>query len=335
MRHSKIHLTLLAAAFLTLVSCQRIPLYDAQSGVFLKLDYELELLPAVSEDVDLEAAPSLRSKVAGKLPEHVRACFFDATTHTLVRDVYLPAQGDFVNVEPGNYDLLVYALGTEVTQVTDGETRGGALAFTSRTGSKVKASKAGVGLTGESANIDNEIIFEPDILFTGQLPAVYIPVRSGQQEPVVLEVTMRSAVEAWTFVARNVRGVENVRKASVYMSGQASGKYLWDGRFPAKPVAVSFENEANPQKHLLFSAFNTFGKIPTQESYAILRITTVAGLSLQWVFDVTDQFENPDNERHEIVVEDIIDVPEGSGSGGGVEPSVSDWTTEIIDITLN
>ncbi|MBQ7458517.1 MAG: hypothetical protein IJS70_05035, partial [Bacteroidales bacterium] len=80
-----------------------------------------------------------------------------------------------------------------------------------------------------------------------------------------------------------------------------------------------------------------FGKFPNSENHVFLNVlvTTGGGGKYQWVFDVTNQFDNPDNLGREIVIEDPIVVPEGGSGTGGFDPVVSDWDVEIIEIPLS
>ena len=292
-------------------ACKRIPLYEPRSGVYLKLEIQLE-------DGD-------------RLPEKVRVCFYDPLTHVLSAEDYLPAEGGFVDVPAGTYDLMVYSLGCETTRVTDSESRGAAYAYTGSPGSKVRT-RAGDG--GE-AGAEYPVIYEPDHLYVGCLPGVVVPVRAELDRTVVLVCGMSTLLETYTFEARFVEGAERIREADVYITGQAPGKYLWDRRFPNKACALLFRSRVDTEKGKLHYVFRTFGKLHGIRSDVYLNVlaTSLDGGRYQWTFDVTDQFDNPDNTLHEIIVEEPIVVPE-SGSGGFL-PTVGDWNTEIIEVPLS
>lgn len=64
-----------------------------------------------------------------------------------------------------------------------------------------------------------------------------------------------------------------------------------------------------------------------------MQVTDVDGNRYQWTFDVTDQFDNPENIQHEIIIDESIVVPD-EGSNGGFVPTVTDWDGEIVEIPL-
>ena len=47
---------------------------------------------------------------------------------------------------------------------------------------------------------------------------------------------------------------------------------------------------------------------------------------------MTEQFDNPDNEEHDIFISEPIVVPEKEQ--GGFTPTVGDWNAEIIHVPL-
>lgn len=313
---------------LALVACKRIPLYDPQSDVFLKVNY---IIPEVNlnDDIDIENDPYIHEKVFGRLPEEIRVCFYDPLTHALVAEDFLPAQGGFVNIPAGTYDMIVYGLGTEATIVKDTDTRAMAYAYTSFTGTKVRV----VGNETRSAEEFN-IIFEPDHLFEASAEGIVIPVHSEIDKPVVIEVDATTLLESYSFEVLNIQGAGRIRKADIYITGQAPGKYLWDRRLPNKPGAIWFQAEVNVEKGHIYTVFNTFGKYPGERNDVFLNVlvTDAQGDRYQWVYDVTDQFDNPDNTHHEIIIDDPIVIPEGGG--GGFNHEVQAWEEEVIYIPL-
>ena len=321
-----------ALALLVLApACKRIPLYDPRSDVYLKLDIRLATDVRLSADIDYDSYPELQEKVLGRRPESVRVCFYDTGTHELVAEDLLPAEGGFIDVPAGTYDLMVYSLGSEATRVSDTGTRAGAYAFTGGAGSKVRT-RAG---DGEGPGTEYPVIYEPDHLFAGCIPGVVIPVHADIDRTVGLECEMTTLLETYTFEVRFVEGAERIREADVYITGQTPGKYLWDRRFPNKACALRFRSQVDAGKGHLFSVCNTFGKLPGVRNDVYLNVlaTSQDGGRYQWTFDVTDQFDNPDNTGHEIIVEERIVVPE-SGAGGFL-PTVGDWNAEIIEVPIS
>ena len=331
---------LFLAIFLTaFASCRRIPLYDPEADVYLKLLIKLNTDVQLNEDLDIDSSPTLQEKVYGKMPERVRACFYDIASHKMVQETFLPAEGGFVNIPAGTYDLIVYSLGTRVTNVKDEESRAGGYAYTNTTNTRVRfASRAGTGEEeGEGETIiEQTVIYEPDHIFVGRREGIVVPVRSEIDKTVVIECEMESLVESYSFEVRNVIGIDRIDKAEVYITGQAPLRYLWDARRPNRPAAIYFMASLNEKKGHIYTVFNTFGKYPGISNYVFLnvRVSDTGGNLYQWSFDVTDQFDNPDNVHHEIIIDEAIEIPEDGSNVGGLNPTVQDWEIIHIPITI-
>lgn len=335
-------IVLLALCLLLLGACKRIPLHDPATDVYLKLDIQLRMDVQVSPDIDLDVHPELKDKIIGKMPETVRACFYDSETHKLVSEDFLPAEGGFINLPSGVYDMIIYSLGTENTQVAGTDTRAGAYAYSSQTGSKVKVKDIIQEDALSSAPPEPEIsefpvIYEPDHLFVARQQVV-IPVHSTtESQTIVIESEARSIVETYSLEVKNIVGAGNIQSADVYVTGQIPARYLWDLHYPNSVCAIYFPSVIDEEKGHLFTVFNTFGKYPgrTANVYLNVLVTTEGGGQYQWVFDVTDQFDNPDNTTHEIIIDEDVVIPDPGSDSGGFMPTVSDWGVEIIDVPLS
>lgn len=316
---------------LSLLSCHRIPLYDPDSSIYLKLELKLDMDVKVPDYVDLAAYPDLAAKVHCAKPTSVRACFYDVETHRLAAEDFVGGDGGFIDLAAGTYDMIVYNLGNENTRVTATETRGGAYAYTSGLNTRVKVTKAGTSQVREY-----DVIYEPDHLLVGRMEQVVIPVHeTGENKRVVIEDNMSTLLETYSFEMPNIQGAERIKTVDIYITGQAPSRYLWDKRYPTRPVAIWFPAKIEPSAGRLYSVFNTFGKFPDSQSdvFLYVRMTNGQGGLFQWTFDVTDQFNNPDNTDHTIIIDDHVEIPE-EGSDGGFTPTVNDWNAEIIDIQL-
>ena len=327
-------LSILTLAILLTPSCKRIPLYDPESGVYLKTDIKLAIDVELSADIEIDGHPDLEAKVYGKMPEMIRACFYDTETHRMVHEEYLPAEGGFVNIGPGVYDLIVYSLGTLETQTGETGIRGSAYAFTSKMGANLRMSSTSDETNGLP---DVPVIYEPDHIFVGSLSDVEVPVRPAGGEPTVIEVTMPTLIETYTLEVINVVGAGNIQKADIYITGQAPSKFLWDAHFNTNPCAIYFQSFIDTSKGHLFSVFNTFGKLPGIEADCFLNVlvTTNNGGRYQWVFDLTDQFDDPDNTGHELIINEDVIIPDESSVTGGFVPTVHDWDVEIIYVPID
>ena len=336
MRTISKHFWVLCLLLLSLAwGCRRIPMYEAEAGVYLRISIDRTLDPAMEAYLDFDTRPQLRDKILGKMPEIVRACFYDAVSHELVAEDFLPATGGFVDVPAGAYDVIVYSLGTEETQLSGTQTRAGAYALTSATGTRVRMQRSSTKADEAEAD-EYPVNFEPDHLFVGKIAGAMVPVRPTDAEPTVLSAELTRLSESWILEVEDVEGAARIRKAEVYLTGQAAGRYLWDDRMSNHSCALGFDTEIDSEKGQLFAVFNTFGRYPQAETDVIvnLLLTMANGSRIRYVFDVTDQWVNPDNTAHRLVIDDLIEIPGDTFDGGGFSPVVNDWDGEEIDIII-
>lgn len=304
-------LCLLAVA----ISCKRIPLYEPESGVYLKL--KIYFKPTKADVVE---------------PEQVRVYFYDIENHKKVHEALLPLEGGFIDVPAATYDIMAYTLANQVTKIDGIDTRATLRAYTRETGVIMKVTKS------DGTGTDNVTVFqEPDDLYTGKLSDVVIPVRSRDEKVLVIEMELRSIVETWHLEVRNVQGIQNIASSQVYVTGLTPAKYAWDYRVLNWDSAISYPAQKDLDRSYLTATFNIFGRCPSPgvESWLNLIVTDTAGNQYLWVFKVTDQFDNPDNTEHMIIIDDdALVIPDNPGNVGGFSPVVDEWGTVIIPINV-
>ena len=91
---------------------------------------------------------------------------------------------------------------------------------------------------------------------------------------------------------------------------------------------------------VLETTFNTFGKLPNEESrlWLTIVVTTTTGEIITWQDDITDKFV--DNKDKYIYLEEdpnnpiVVPVPPPSSEGGGFQPEVDEWDTIYEDIII-
>lgn len=332
-----IWLSVLGLCLTGLTACHHIPLYEPATGVYLKMDISIG---AKTELVGGETFPDQKlwnSVVVGKSPDVYRLSMYDRETGKLAYEDFIPTEGAFIEAPTGYYDVIISSLGAESVRVDGLSTKGGARAYTLETGSAVKVTKVTKGDGDEAdVNIQYPIHYMPDHVYVGVAENVYIPVRSNITKAIAIELELMSIDDTYTFEATNIEGVERIASMTCYITGQVTSKYLWDGRYPnalcAIPVPVLIDTEG--ETSIVRGVFNTLGKHPNALSNVFLNIMVqnAQGEYFQWIYDVTDQFHNPDNVKHEIVVTDRMVVPDAEK--GGFTPKVGDWDAEIIDVPL-
>ena len=310
------------ACLLLLASCHHIPLYDGESGVYLKVTF----------NPDRQTEEKI---AAGKatLPSGIMVLFYSSETHTYITEDFLPANGGFIDVPVGTYDILVHSLGNESTLIRDNSREGSICAYTSTSGKSLTMTKSDIQ-GNPISNIQFPIANQPDYLYVGRAEQVYIPPKADISETLRIEIEVEPVVETWTFEAKNIEGAQNISKASCYVTGQIAEKYLWDLRHSDNICAYPFNANYYDSQRCIVGEFQTFGKHPQALSDIFLNILVqhAEGGMYQWIFNVTDQFTDPDNVEHKLIVTEKIVVPDAEA--GGFTPSVNDWSSEITDIPL-
>lgn len=319
---------------LAVASCKRVPLYESSSGLYLELQLKLDLDLTVSDTIDLSNHPQYYNKVHIDAPSRLAACFYDTKTHQLVAKEYVgPTGGYITSVPAGTYDLLVYQLGTIVTQVDNDGVRGQLKAQTTDITQSVSSRfRSKATKTGTAVNSD-PVISEPDHLLVARLADVVVPDHADIDETVVIHADGKSVVETYTYIVKTVVGMENVNTVQALVSGQAASKFLWDEHTPTATVNLLTQTVADRTRKCFYGVYNTFGQIAGRV-YINFLVQTAAGDELVFPVDVTDQITDPDNTGHRIEI-DSIDVAASSGTASeGYIPTVNQWDDEIIDIPI-
>lgn len=328
----KILIVLLVACSAVLSGCQHIPLYDPSSGLYLRFEFDYA-------SGDFAGGVNSAGVRFDDIVNGMWVMLYDHGTHELVHSQSLPAEGGFVDIGPGTYDCIAYSLGSEVIQTSGLRQRGEAYAYCERIGSSLTFSRRGAeGAEGEPgdavANISFPIINEPDGLMCASEEGIYIPVINGAQQTVYVDMKVIPFVRDWTFEAVNVDGAENIRTLKCYVTGQLPGRYLWDARFGQDVCAIGFDVRYDSARSVITGSFNTFGKHPQALANVFLNIMVMnaSGGYYQWIYDMTGQFDNPDNVERRLVVASPIVIP--SSESGGYSPSVDDWNAEVVHVPL-
>lgn len=329
-------IVLLLLVAVAAMSCQRVPLYDAESGVYLRIDLSIKATIDVPEELRANLPADLKAKADGRVPERMQVNFYDVETHALVTKAFVGAEGGYIDVAPGVYDIVVYSMDCDVTRVDKPESRGSFYAYTAVEGNRVVPMSKANGDAAQ-APVSYPVILEPDHLYVGRKENVVIPAHSSADDVIEIHVDASTMIETYIFRAHNVKGIENAASIKAYITGQARARGIWDLRYINGQAIIGTTCYADRAAGEIYTVFNTFGKFPNADNQVFLNIevTNSSGERQEYVFDVTDQFDNPDNTNHEIDVDDEINVPKpGGGSGGGFQPDIDDWDDEHTDIDI-
>ena len=297
-------------------SCHRRPLTTADYTVIVNISIDTNIV-----NYKVEKDPSL-----------MRCIFYDSESGAFVTQAFLPPTGGQVSLIPAReYDVLVYNFDTESTWLEEENWFHKIYASTSLIPDSFKTK-----LRSRASKTDEElIVYDPDHLYVGRLNDVFIPSRSVDAPPVILDVECKTVVESWLLEVRTVTGVENIGSiAAVVTSLSGSNKIAFDERSP-EYVSVFFDNQVIDENGLLTAKFNTFGWTDMIQEPQVLSlvITDVAGKGHVYNIDVSDQF--PNNPEQIIRINLEIDIPEPMTSGdGGFVPKVDEWDEINTDIII-
>ena len=297
-------------------SCKRRPLTTADYTVIVNIEIEKEIV-----NYEVEKDPSL-----------MRCIFYDSNSGAFVTQAFLPPTGGQVSLIPAReYDVLVYNFDTESTWLENENWYHKIYASTSlipdsfRTKLRSRATKAD----------EEQIVYDPDHLFVGRLNDVFIPSRSVDAPPVILDVLCETVVESWILEAKTITGVKNIGSIAAVITCLSGSNRIGPNERSTEFVSVYFDNQVIDENGLLTAKFNTFGwhKDISQPQVLSLVFTDIAGHGHVYNFDVSKQF--PDNKEQIIRSETEIDIPEPMTSGdGGFVPKVDEWDEINTDIII-
>lgn len=300
-----------------LSSCRRIELHVATSSVYLQIETDRSTSLNLS-GVDFDSFPSLKEKVYGPSIDIYHVCLYNED-HEIVTDTYLPEKGGFLEVPAGTYDIILYSAGSDVTLVKGHGARAEVLACTS------------VDVRGSQA-----LISEPEHIFAASMTGVEIPVYSDADQMHVINARTSKVLHSYTMEVTDVDGIERLSDVDMYVSGQLQGRYLWDRRPLEKQCQLHVKPVVDVENRRIYTVFNTFGRYAQGESdvKVNLVVTDNNGRKHQWVFDVTDIVDSPDNDDNEIIMDNGIVIPDTS-AGGGFIPDVNDWDDDVTHVPIS
>ena len=312
---------LLSAVFLS-GACKRRPLTvgDNNVQVNISIDYDIVNWPDPEE------------------PGMMRVMFFDAGDGDFASHAFLPASGGRVNVLPGRtYHVLAYNFDTESTVVGDEYYWYGIYATTNEVPESYKTR-----LKSRASRDDGElIVYEPDHHYVARERNVYVPARSVEAPPVVIDLDASTIVETWKVYIDRVEGIQYVASVAGVISGLALSNTLASDEESEDKASVFFETMSVTKEGVLEIQFNTFGYVPSEKQVITLVVTDTAAEGHEFNFDVSSQFaDNPEQIIRVKTGEDgnpdiVIDEPDAPESGGGgLAPEVDEWDDVIIDIPV-
>ena len=344
MRYRRIAYLAIAMLLTIATGCQRIPLYERSTKVNLVLDLKRGLDHDIVLSYETLLSKEYQDKIDGVVPQYYEVLVYDVDTHELKSTHIVGEKGGSINLSPGNYHLVVYSFGTESTQVQNLHHRHLAEAFTTditelKSGVlKSMSSKLMQNTKSDTKAYENDpIINEPDHLYVANEMDVFIEAFQGTEEEITVHTTAATILDTYSLEVLNIKGAENIEKVEAFVTGQIISNYFGKSERSSSPATVYVDMTPDIKNKRLYTVFNTFGKLPGEENKIFLDITVTdsGGDQYRYVYDVTDQFDDPGNEDHQLVIDgELIDIPKAEHGGGGFRPEIDEWEREDIDVPL-
>ena len=336
------YVTMAAVLLIFSAGCRRIPLYDRSTRVDIIIDLDRELDHDIVMSVDKPLEKIYTDKIEGVVPAHYEVLVYDTVTDELVSSNIVGEKGGSLSIFPGTYHLVIYSFGTESTQQKDLHHRNSANAFTTDiTASKGQIIKSKVNKSDAKSTSkgyeDDPIINEPDHLYTSNEMDVTIDAFTGGEQSVAIRTTVSSILDVYSLEVLNIKGAENIEKVEAFVTGQILSNYFGRQERDSSPATLYVDMSVDVENSRLYTVFNTFGKLPGEQNNIFLDITVTDsdGGQYRYIYDVTDQFDDPGNEDHQLVIDgELIDIPKAEHGGGGFRPEIDEWEREDIDVPL-
>jgi|GEM_PF-5399956 len=297
MRHFVL-ITTLTLSLLSLLSCQRDPIYEAVSRYRFEFDIEDDVLYCSAAE-----------------PELIQVMFYDPQTGKKIDETYMsPGGGYLYSFQNGCFDIVAFTMGADRTDIT--YTKDLSL------------------LTAETKVIQNSpvtVINAPDHVFAGVLRSVTIPCLSEADPQFILTIPLKSVCDSWKVCVTGVKGLENASSAYMYLTNQTMEVLLkeWE---PQGNCSIKAAGKVDVQKGIIEIPFCTFAM--GKDGKTTLRVMIEANDRRvhSMDFDVTAQVTDPENTSHIITVDfptELLPMTQG-----GLDPSADEWDEnhQFIDV---
>ena len=333
--------------------CEHRPLEMRQyeENVFVRVYYNENI-----RNVSFGFYDESKKKPEYSSPKMMRVAFFDNVSDKLVSERYLydcgrDERGYYIqgkmNVPNGKYNMLAYNFDTKEIETRNNYSYYAMSAYTEA----LSESEANRFFSSRGDDATN-ICRQPDHLFVAKVEEINIDKPIYYEAPDTIKNNTGTYPVAETIVKTyylqfNIKGVEHVRSAVALISGMAGSKNMHSNEMVKDDVASIYFNLNNGKDKartsddiaVAYASFNTFGKLPHTEGYldVTFEFKTIYNTVQTETFRITDIFETEmAKENQWIIIDKVIEIipPEGSDTGGGMSPGVTDWEQIEGSITI-
>lgn len=287
-------------------------------------------------------------------PTNIRACLSDVNTGDVVYEGLLRNRGSdergnyldgYVGAPAGDYNMIMYQLGSSITQIKCPNSYLDMMAYTHPVSDRILNY-----LPQTSKGVEREkILEEPEHLLASRCEGVRV---KHSMEVDTLKAPNGDYFEASTiaksyYLQLRIIGVEWVKAAAALLSGMSGSSRICeeDGLVEDDPIHLFFSmNYADKKKRsgeeastaILYTTFTTFGKIPDLKSELILsfEFTKQDGSTQVERIDITEAFKTPlAMDKQWILLDEEITIVKPDGTGG-MNPGVEGWKDEDADLPM-
>lgn len=151
-----------------------------------------------------------------------------------------------------------------------------------------------------------------------------------------VSLDIRSQLVTYQVIIRNVSNLKWVYGVSASMSGLSGGLYPGSGELSEEKVTIPFEARWNREDNTVTGSFTSFGHCPSDKNKHFLKVYAVLADNTYWDFtyDVTDIIHNSKDEEVISIELDGLPIPKPVVNGGGFKPTVGEWHSVEIELTM-
>ncbi len=226
------------------------------------------------------------------------------------------------HLPPGDYLLLAYNFDTKTIRVEHENELSEINAFTPKIPDYLDA------LLRDSSV--GKVFQQPEHLLVARRE-----VRIAESDRMqIVEAEARTVVDTYYLQVR-VRGLQHASTVKATISGMsASSRFGIDQRSTEdSKIMFDLSGGTDPRiegenQDVLCTLFNTFGKLETATSELTVRFELLTRNNTLYVktLDIAPIFLTEDaRERHWLLIDCVLDIPEPSQPGGGFDPGTTDW----------
>lgn len=332
-----------------MTGCEHRPLVEMNHGRYIRVYIDEQI-----KNVTYGFYDESKEKPEYTRPSVLRVVFADTDTGELVAERYLQNNGSdelgyyidgHIALAEGRYNMLVYSFGSAVTLIRNERNYYQMQAYTSPISERYYSYMPQTRQELDEA----QIVYEPEHLFH----AVAEPMEVGITAQTD---TLRTAGGEWFkahsmvlsyYLQVRVKGVEWVTSAVSLLSGMAGSSVLHGHHqmVETDPVHLFFgmsrtdiKRSGGSSTAMLYTTFNTFGKLPEQASVYTLNFEFMKkdGSSQVEKIEITPLFDTPEvRDNQWILLEHEIEItpPEGA-TAGGMTPGVDEWEDVETNVEL-